>query len=64
MARFGKAPALAAEEQARGEGLTARIVQISSDPSNPSNGSLPLYQQAARAAFETAAEYGEQPETH
>lgn len=61
MAR-GEAPALAAVEQARGEGLVARIVAISSDPSNPSNGSLPLYQEAAQRAFETAAECGEQPE--
>lgn len=62
MGIFGKpAPAFAADEQARGEGLATRIEEISSDPSNPSNGSLSYYQQAAQEAFGNAAEYGEQP---
>ncbi|MFI0914338.1 hypothetical protein [Streptomyces abikoensis] len=52
----------ALEEEFRGEGLTARIVDISSDPSNPSNVCLDLYQVAAQDAFSNAARYGSQPE--
>lgn len=56
------APALAFEEQHRGEGLAARVQEIAADPGNPSANSLPLYRQAARAAFETAAAHTEQPQ--
>ncbi|MGK5733311.1 hypothetical protein [Streptomyces sp. URMC 124] len=52
---------LAAMEEYRGEGLTARIVDISSDPQNPSNSCLDLYQAAVQDAFSNAARYGSQP---
>jgi hypothetical protein len=55
-------PAFADDEEARAEGLIWRIGHITADPSNPSNACLPLYQDAARRAFETAAEHSEQPE--
>lgn len=64
MALFNQRPALAfaAEEEVRGDGLTTRIQQIASDPSNPSNDSLPLYRMAARDAYSNAAQHTPQPE--
>lgn len=56
------AEALAAEEQNRGEGLARRIARISSDPTNPSQASLPHYQAAAQNAFHNAAAHTAQPE--
>jgi hypothetical protein len=51
------APAFAAEEGVRAEGMVARIVTIMAAPGNPSTGSLPQYRDSARQAFETAAAY-------
>ncbi|MFJ8923891.1 hypothetical protein ACIREK_30990 [Streptomyces sp. NPDC102415] len=56
------APALAFDEQNRAEGLAARAAEIASTPDHPSASSLHLYQESARAAFETAAAHTEQPE--
>lgn len=56
------APAYAADEQQRADGLAQRIQHIQSDPTNPSNGSVPHYQDAYRQASETAAAHTEQPE--
>lgn len=54
-------PHLPAEEQQRGDNLTARIAEIKAEPANPSNGSLPLYRAAARNAYSNAARHTEQP---
>lgn len=54
-------PHLPAEEQARADGLTARITQLKADPNNPSHSSLPLYQAAARNAKGNAAKHTDQP---
>lgn len=56
------APALAFEEQHRGEGLVARAAEIAAAPDHPSAGSLPLYRECARVAFETAAAFAKQPD--
>lgn len=56
------APALAFEEQHRGEGLAARAAEIASTPDHPSADSLPVYQHCARAAFEAAAALSPQPD--
>ncbi|MFG3173678.1 hypothetical protein ACGFZC_01240 [[Kitasatospora] papulosa] len=56
------APAFAFDEQNRAEGLAARAQEIASTPNHPSAGSLPLYQESARAAFETAAAHTAQPD--
>ena len=56
------APAFAFDEQNRAEGLAARAQEIASTPGHPSTGSLHLYQESARAAFETAAAHTAQPE--
>jgi hypothetical protein len=42
------APAFAAEEQHRADGMAARAAEIAANPEHPSRGSLPLYQQCAR----------------
>ncbi|MCX5145123.1 hypothetical protein [Streptomyces sp. NBC_00338] len=55
------APALAFDEQNRAEGLAARAAKIASTPGHPSVASLPMYREAARLAFETAAALTEQP---
>jgi hypothetical protein len=55
------APEFAAEEQHRADGMATLAANIA-NPAHPSHGSLPLYQQAARAAYETAAQYTEQPD--
>lgn len=55
------APTLAAMEEMRAEGLTARIVAIVSDPNSPSAPSLSHYRESARLAFEAAAEHAVQP---
>lgn len=52
------APALAAEEQARGENLARRISEIADRP----GWTLHHWQVAARDAFENAARHTEQPE--
>ncbi|MBV9024246.1 MAG: hypothetical protein JO362_10745 [Streptomycetaceae bacterium] len=65
---FGRKPAqqpaemLAQAEQTRADGLARRIGQISSDPTNPSRGSLPLYQAAYQDASGNAAAHTAQPE--
>ncbi|NEB42300.1 hypothetical protein [Streptomyces sp. SID14515] len=56
------APAFAFDEQHRAEGLAARAQEITTTPGHPSAGSLHLYQESARAAFETAAAHTEQPD--
>ncbi|MFI7329326.1 hypothetical protein ACIBQ3_32405 [Streptomyces rubiginosohelvolus] len=55
------APAFAFDEQHRAEGLAARAQEITTTPDHPSAGSLHLYQESARAAFETAAAHAVQP---
>jgi hypothetical protein len=55
------AQAFAYEEQHRAEGIAARAAEIASNPQHPSAGSLPLYQESARLAFEAAAAHAEQP---
>ena len=56
------APAFAFDEQNRAEGLATRAQEIVSTPNHPSAGSLHLYQESARAAFETAAAHTAQPD--
>ena len=58
----GPAPAFATDEQQRGDGLTARIGQITADPANPYRSSLPLYRMAAQDAYGNAAAHTAQPE--
>ncbi|MDP5310429.1 hypothetical protein [Streptomyces poriferorum] len=53
------APALALEEERRAESLAVRVEEIAS---TPLANSLWLYKATARAAFETAAAYTEQPD--
>jgi heme oxygenase len=55
------APYLAQEEQQRGDNLAQFIANVASEPTNATHDSLPLYQNAARQAFETAARFTEQP---
>ncbi|GGZ44769.1 hypothetical protein GCM10010387_43870 [Streptomyces inusitatus] len=55
------APMFAFEEEHRAEGLAVRAAEITADPGHPSAGSLPLYQAAARAAFEASAAHTDQP---
>lgn len=52
------APALACEEQARGEALAQRIQELQAKPDRWSVG---LWRDAARDAFTNAAAYTEQP---
>ncbi|MFE9372271.1 hypothetical protein ACFYM2_21225 [Streptomyces sp. NPDC006711] len=52
------APALAFEEQARGEALTHRIQELQTEPDRWSIG---LWRDAAHDAFTNAAAYAEQP---
>lgn len=54
-------PVWAHAEQERADGLAARVVVISADPGHPSRESLPLYREAARLAFESAARFAVQP---
>jgi hypothetical protein len=56
------APMLASVEELRAEGLAARSAVIGASAGHPSQGSLPLYRESARIAFETAAANTEQPE--
>lgn len=56
------APAFAVDEQNRAEGLAARAEEIITTPGHPSAGSLHLYQESARAAFEAAAAHTVQPD--
>jgi len=56
------APTFAIVEEFRAEGLATRATAIASTPNHPSAGSLSLYQESARLAFETAAANAEQPE--
>jgi hypothetical protein len=49
-------------EQGRADGLAKRIETISSDPANPSRGSLPFYRQAYQEASGNAAAHTAQPE--
>ncbi|GGS41494.1 hypothetical protein F2B00_22125 [Streptomyces parvus] len=56
------APAFAFDEQYRAEGLAVRAEEIATTPDHPSAGSLYLYQESARAAFETAAAHTVQPD--
>jgi hypothetical protein len=56
------APFLAAEEQERGDNLARFIVNVVGEPGNAIHNSLPLYQAAARNAFENAAKRTVQPE--
>jgi hypothetical protein len=53
--------AFALEEEFRAEGNARRAAEIASTPGHPSTGSLPLYQESARAAFEAAAANTTQP---
>jgi len=55
----GPCEALACEEQARGDNLVARIVELAAGPEPYS---LPLWQDAARDAYGTAAANTAQPE--
>lgn len=55
------APTFARVEEMRAEGMVARIVTITSTPGNPSAGSLDSYREAARQAFEAAAQNAVQP---
>jgi hypothetical protein len=64
---FGRKKELPSEEfagteQLRADGLAKRIETISSDPNNPSQGSLPFYQEAYRQASGNAASHTAQPE--
>ncbi|MGW6456714.1 hypothetical protein ACWF94_12455 [Streptomyces sp. NPDC055078] len=54
--------ALAAEEQARADGLAKRCGEIASTPGHPSLGSLPHYQVAYQNASGNAAGHTAQPE--
>lgn len=54
---------LAAVEQHRAEGMTARAAEIAATPDHPQTGSLSLYRQCARATFEAAAALTKQPGT-
>ncbi|KFK87817.1 hypothetical protein IX27_18160 [Streptomyces sp. JS01] len=56
------APAFAFDEQNRAEGLAVRAQEITTTPDHPSAGSLHLYQESARAAFEAAAAHAVQPD--
>lgn len=51
----------AAMEQDRADGLARRISAITEDPHHPSQGSLPLYQDAYRDASSNAAALARQP---
>ncbi|MDT0347485.1 hypothetical protein [Streptomyces litchfieldiae] len=53
--------AFAESEQYRADGLASRIDAISSDPSNPSQGSLPFYRAAYQQASGNAAANTAQP---
>lgn len=52
---------LAQTEETRAEGNAARAGEIASHPGHPSTASLPMYQDSARKAFESAAANAEQP---
>lgn len=53
--------AFADSEENRADGLAWRIDQITSDPHNPSNASVPFYQQAYQQASGNAAANTAQP---
>ncbi len=56
------APYLAQEEQQRADNTVQFIVNVASNPDNATHNSLALYQEAARAAYATAAQFTAQPD--
>ncbi|MGQ4513655.1 hypothetical protein [Streptomyces sp. DW26H14] len=52
---------LAQAEETRAEGNVRFALEVASRPGHPSAGSLPLYADSARQAFEAAAANTEQP---